>query len=200
MSLSLLRRLRAAAAALSGALALAVPSFADDIGPAVGAAIPDGFSAADHTGAQKTLADLAGEEGLILFFVRSADWCPVCKAQIAELDNRYSELETAGYNAAVITTDSPDTLSGVVDGKGYRFTLLADPDSDLIKTWDLVDPQFASGRHAGLPYPATFILGPDGVVKDKLLEEAAYGQERAYATRVPFDDIAAAALAVRAGG
>ena len=42
-------------------------------GPAVGAPIP-AFEAADQNGKPRTFADLRGPNGLVLLFVRSADW------------------------------------------------------------------------------------------------------------------------------
>ena len=41
-------------------------------GPAVGASVS--IEAPDQTGAVRTLGDLAGERGLLLFVNRSADW------------------------------------------------------------------------------------------------------------------------------
>lgn len=48
-------------------------AYQDDWGPPVGATLPP-IAAADQTGAQRDLASLAGERGLLLFFVRSANW------------------------------------------------------------------------------------------------------------------------------
>ena len=42
-------------------------------GPAIGARIPD-FSAVDEDGRAQTFASLRGPHGLLLMFVRSADW------------------------------------------------------------------------------------------------------------------------------
>ncbi|MFN3323463.1 MAG: hypothetical protein ACK5AZ_08210 [Bryobacteraceae bacterium] len=42
-------------------------------GPAVGARIPV-FEAVDHTGQPRTFESLRGPNGLVLVFVRSADW------------------------------------------------------------------------------------------------------------------------------
>ena len=42
-------------------------------GPDIGARIPD-FAAADQSGKQQTFASLRGPKGLVLMFVRSADW------------------------------------------------------------------------------------------------------------------------------
>lgn len=42
-------------------------------GPAVGARIPD-FAAEDQNGRRQTFDTLKGPKGLVLLFVRSADW------------------------------------------------------------------------------------------------------------------------------
>jgi len=42
-------------------------------GPEIGARIPD-FAAADQNGRQQTFASLRGPKGLVLMFIRSADW------------------------------------------------------------------------------------------------------------------------------
>lgn len=47
--------------------------FVDLWGPEVGAALPV-LDAVDHSGERRRLADLAGQRGLLLFLVRSADW------------------------------------------------------------------------------------------------------------------------------
>lgn len=47
--------------------------YADGWGPAVGSQLPL-LEAPDQTGTVRTLADLAGERGLLLFMTRSADW------------------------------------------------------------------------------------------------------------------------------
>jgi hypothetical protein len=47
--------------------------YVDVWGPALGAELPL-LQAQDHTGTVRTLADLTGDQGLLLFLVRSADW------------------------------------------------------------------------------------------------------------------------------
>jgi peroxiredoxin len=42
-------------------------------GPEIGTHIPD-FAAADQNGQRQTFASLRGPKGLVLMFVRSADW------------------------------------------------------------------------------------------------------------------------------
>jgi len=58
--------------ALGAATAQAPPSPLD-VGPAIGEAIPR-FEARDQSGRLRTFDDLKGPNGLMLVFVRSADW------------------------------------------------------------------------------------------------------------------------------
>lgn len=64
---------KAAAVALVVAALSGHAAYQDDWGPPVGTTLPS-VAAADQTGAQRDLASLAGERGLLLFFVRSANW------------------------------------------------------------------------------------------------------------------------------
>ena len=54
-------------------LSLALLSAAVPTGPEVGSRIPD-FTAVDQDGRPQTFASLRGPHGLMLVFVRSADW------------------------------------------------------------------------------------------------------------------------------
>ena len=66
--------MRIVAVAAFAALAVAGhAAYQDDWGPAVGVPLA-AFDVPDQTGARRDLADLAGDRGLLVFFVRSADW------------------------------------------------------------------------------------------------------------------------------
>jgi hypothetical protein len=56
----------------------------------------------------------------------------------------------------------------------------------------LLDPSFGEGhRYHGLPYPATLVLSPEGVVEAKLFLEEVLGQDGSYRYRIdPADALA----------
>ena len=56
-----------------GVAAAQAPPSPLDVGPAIGATIPR-FEARDQSGRLRTFDDLKGPNGLMLVFVRSADW------------------------------------------------------------------------------------------------------------------------------
>ena len=58
---------------LVGSVGASASEFSEAWGPKLGSTLPL-LAAPDQTGAPRTLADLAGDQGLLLFLNRSADW------------------------------------------------------------------------------------------------------------------------------
>jgi peroxiredoxin len=146
---------------------------AEELGPPVGTRAPDIGTRLDQTGKPRTLADLMGKNGLVLFFFRSADWCPYCKAQLIDVNGGFAEIEKRGYNVAGLSYDSPEILASFTAKRNIAYTLLSDPKSEVIDRYKLRDPQYPPGNRAyGVPRPIIFILDPNGIIKAKLYEES----------------------------
>src|SRR5258706_14664463 len=165
----------ALAASLLGILIPAEQSQANpdfDLGPAINAKAPDIGTPPDQTGTPRALASLMGEKGMVLFFFRSADWCPYCQAQMMDLNTVVAGIERRGYKMAGISYDSPQILKTFIERRGIGYTLLSDPKSVVIDRYKLRDPQYPPGNLAyGVPRPVIFILDMNGVIKAKLYEE-----------------------------
>ena len=160
-------------------LALAAPAFGLDPGPAVGAKIPAGFTAANKTGAPQSLASISGRNGVVLAFVRSAKWCPYCQKQLIDLKAAQAPLAAQGYRLAAISYDDPAVLAQFAAKQSIGYTLLSDKGSAMIDAFKLRDPQYKPDSFAyGVPTPAIFVIGRNGVIKAKLAEEG-------YKTRPP---------------
>ena len=98
-----------------------------------------------------------------------------------ELQSRYADLQARGLGLAVITYDSTDTLAGFAAARGIEYPLLSDAGSATIRAYDLLnrelDPASAPAeqremmqRMFGVPYPGTFLLDPDGQVRERYFE------------------------------
>jgi len=143
-----------------------------DLGPPVNAKAPDIGTPPDQTGTPRALNALMGEKGLVLFFFRSADWCPFCQAQMMDLNTGVAEMEKRGYKLAGISFDSPQILKTFIERRKITYTLLSDPKSEIIDRYKLRDPQYPPGNFAyGVPRPIIFILDRNGVIKAKLYED-----------------------------
>src|SRR5258706_14421933 len=91
---------------------------ADDVGPPIGAKVPDIGTPPDQTGMPRTLASLMGDKGLVLFFFRSADWCPYCQAQMMDLNTAVAALERRGYKMARTFHHSPQNVNALIQRRG----------------------------------------------------------------------------------
>jgi peroxiredoxin len=150
----------------------AVTASAEDLGPPVGIKAPDIGTRLDQTGKPRTLADVTGENGLVLMFFRSADWCPYCQAQLIDVNGGVAEIEKRGYRVAALSYDSPEILQTFTAKRHIAFTFLSDPKSEVIDLYKLRDPQYPQGSRAyGVPRPIIFVLDKTGVIKAKLYEE-----------------------------
>lgn len=143
-----------------------------DLGPPLNAKAPSIGTPLDHTGKSRTLDSLMGEKGLVLFFFRSAGWCPYCQAQMMAFNGGLKDIEAKGYKLAGISYDHPDVQKKFVDQRGIGYTLLSDPKSEVIDRYKLRDPQYPMGSFAyGVPRPIIFILDKQGTIKAKLFED-----------------------------
>jgi peroxiredoxin len=151
---------------------LSALSAAEDLGPRIGARAPDIGSPPDQSGAPRTLQSLMGANGLVLFFFRSADWCPYCQAQMIDLNTAVAAVERRGYRMAGISFDTPQILKTFIERRQIRYTLLSDPKSEIIDRFGLRDPQYPPGSFAyGVPRPIILILDKAGTIKAKLYED-----------------------------
>ena len=108
------------------------------LGPQVGTRVPD-FTLVDQKGQSRTLASLMGPKGLMLVFYRSADWCPYCKTQLAELQTRAADLAKNGIGLAAVSYDSVPVLADFSKRRGITFPLLSDPGSQTIKRYGILN-------------------------------------------------------------
>lgn len=144
---------------------------AHDLGPGVGAPMP-AISAPDQSGAQRTLASLAGANGTVLLVTRSADWCPFCQRQLIGLEGVRAQIEARGWKLAAITTDTVEELARFQQRRNIGFPMLSDEQAQIVRTFDLLDPtQPPARRHNGLPVPTIFFVSAEGVVLAKLGDE-----------------------------
>ncbi|WP_440958607.1 peroxiredoxin family protein [Oceanicaulis sp. LC35] len=166
---------------------------ASSFGPAIGAPAPE-LHVVDAQGAPRTLSSLMGEQGLVLYFNRSLDWCPICLRQTLELEGYVDAFADAGWPVAVLTYDPEPVLAQVAERRDLSMALLSDAGSATIDAFGVRDPIYADPDHLahGVPYPITFVIDRDGVVVAKFWHEAGLGQQRGYATRISAEDVLAA--------
>jgi peroxiredoxin len=175
-------------------LAAHAPATAQELGPAIGTKAPDIGTLRDQRNTPRSLSSLMGDNGLVLFFVRSADWCPYCQAQMIELNSSLQAIARRGYKMASISYDNPEILSTFTERRNIQYTMLSDPKSEIIDRYKLRDPQYQPGSRAyGVPRPVIFVLDKSGAIKAKLYEETYQKRPPAALVVETLDKIAARA-------
>lgn len=140
-------------------------------GPAVGAVFPVDLDAADQSGKPRTLQSLMGRNGLALFFVRSADWCPFCKGQLVDANRRHERFQALGLNVASVSVDSVEQIAAFARDNNIAYTMLADPRGDINLKLGIRDAQYPLGSKAfGVPRPLLYIIGRDGRIRARYME------------------------------
>jgi peroxiredoxin len=165
------------------------------LGPQVGQMVPD-FRLSDQHGKTWTRASIMGPKGALLLFYRSADWCPYCKTQLVDLQSQVEQLRAQGLGVAAISYDPVEILADFASRRHITFPLLSDKGSATIKAFGILNPlpelafgpdkddpdviaelrQYVSGGRpnpswAGIAFPGTFMLDPQGRVRSRFFED-----------------------------
>jgi peroxiredoxin len=113
-----------------------------------------------------------------------------------ELQRDVSELDERGIKLVTISYDSEEILQTFTQAQGITYTMLADPGSEIIERFDLLNPvpEWAIGEDSdgpdvaeavatyvsvvnpsemmvGIAFPGTFILDSDGRLIDRCFED-----------------------------
>lgn len=89
---------------------------------------------------------------------------------MVQLQTNLKGIEATGGRVVAISYDRPEVLKGFAKERSISFPLLSDPGSKTIDAYGIRN-QEASGRAAGIPYPGTFIIDRQGVIRAKLFLE-----------------------------
>ncbi len=147
---------------------IAQPATAAEIGDN----IPHKLEVPNQDGTLQSFDTLKGEKGAVLVFIRSADWCPFCQAQLIDLGNRASEIESLGYSLVIISYDDIEKLKAFSTKYGFGYTLLSDKGSEIIKAFDILNTDMdPASSYYGVPHPTIFVVNRHGVIRNKLAEE-----------------------------
>ena len=140
----------------------------------VGDQIPTNLELKDKTSEMQSFDSLRGDKGLVVFFIRSADWCPYCQVQLLDLrKGGADDIINAGYNITIISYDTPEALHKFATRYKFDFPMLSDEGSETIKTFGILDETKEPGSIAhGIPHPTIYVVSHDKEIQAILSEES----------------------------
>jgi peroxiredoxin Q/BCP len=121
------------------------------------------FELPDQDGKTRTLKDLAGPKGLVLYAYPKDD-TPGCTIEAQDFRDRVGELRDLGYEVAGISRDPADSHCKFIDKYGLTFPLLTDADASLLEPIGAYGEKTMYGRTAKGIIRSTVVVDPEGTV------------------------------------
>ncbi len=81
-------------------------------------------------------------------------------------------FEAAGAKLYILSYDEADALADYKKAHGATFTMLSDPDSEVIQSFGILNTTIAEDDHPwyGIPYPGVYVTDSEGIITQKFFE------------------------------
>ena len=129
---------------------------------APGDVAPD-FSLTDADGQQVTLSGLRGQRVIVYFY--PAAMTPGCTKEACDFRDNLGVLAGAGLTVLGISPDKPEKLAKFRDKESLNFTLLADPDRNVLRAYGAYGEKMNYGKKTVGVIRSTFVIGADGRIE-----------------------------------
>ncbi len=152
---------------LAGGAFAATHALRDELFPVtLGSSAPQ-FEAAtlDSPPAIRTFEDYRGKVVLLNVW---ATWCGPCIVEMPTIQKLHEEFVGTDLEIVAVSVDQPNTEDAIrafVKEYGLTFDILHDPENAISRAYQVTG------------YPATFVIGRDGVIRKKLIGAANWYSE-----------------------
>jgi thioredoxin-dependent peroxiredoxin len=139
---------------------------------AIGERAPE-FTLNDQDGREISLRSLLDRGPVVLYFY-PADFTPGCTREACTIRDMHGEIAAAGMRVVGVSPQDAASHARFRDKFGLQFTLLADPDKAVVKSFGVDGPLGIGVRRA------TFLIGSDGIVKDSVVADIRISRHEAF--------------------
>ena len=122
------------------------------------------FTLHNQDGEEVSLGDFAGRR-VVLYFYPRAD-TPGCTTQACGIRDHLPDYTAAGVRVLGVSPDPVKAVKKFHDKQSLNFTLLADEDHAVCEAYGTWQEKSMYGRKYWGATRSTFVIGPDGVVRD----------------------------------
>jgi peroxiredoxin len=148
------------------------PKLGFSTGPNIGEKVPE-FSLPDQHGNVRSLNQLLGKNGALIYFFSSASFCPNCKLELVEYQKKINEFKAKGLSVIGISFDPVDVVKSFSHENNITFPLLSDARSKVIRKYGIVLQGIPlDNRWYGVPHPGIYIIDKNLVVLEKHFEKS----------------------------
>lgn len=121
------------------------------------------FKLQDSEGKVHSLEDYHGKTIVVYFYPK--DDTPGCTKEACSFRDDYSAFKEAGIEIIGISPDTIESHQKFSEKYDLPFTLLADPDHEVSKSYEVWGQKKSFGREYEGIFRTTFIVGPEGKIK-----------------------------------
>jgi peroxiredoxin len=130
------------------------------------------------SGGSWNLAEAKPRSFTMIIFYRG-NHCPVCRAQLTELNRRLDEIEQRGIEVIAISGDTETLARKTVEGWHLdRLQIGFGLDTEAMRRWGLFVSKGHDGEPAWFSEPGLFLISPDGAVYYEALNSMPWGRPR----------------------
>lgn len=123
---------------------------------------PD-FTLSDEDGNDVSLADFRGKDLILYFYPR--DETPGCTKEACAFRDGFADIRGAGAEVVGVSPDDGDSHRAFIDNHELPFTLLSDPDREVMSEYGAWGEKMMYGKKRMGVIRSTVWIGPDGTVK-----------------------------------
>ncbi len=111
--------------------------------------------------------DLAGLRGKVVIVNYWSTWCVPCREEMPAFEKLYRKMEGKPFELLAVSVDDIEKpVTKMVREMNLSFPILRDPGGKTARAWGTAI------------YPETFLIGPDGVVVDKIIGAKDWASEK----------------------
>lgn len=88
----------------------------------------------------------------------------MCNSELRSIEQNLDKFKAAGVRPVAISVDSPEESRNLAQQQGYTFPLLSDPNTQAIRSYDLVHAG-AGENGRDIARPAEFLIDSSGTVR-----------------------------------
>ncbi len=131
--------------------------------PNIGEVAPD-FELLNQDGEKVKLSDFRGQRVILFAYPKAAT--PGCTKQACGLRDSWTVISDANATVIGISPDPPEDLKKWRDDEGFPYTLVSDPEHQVLEGWGAWGEKTLFGKKTMGVIRSHWVVGPDGVIED----------------------------------
>ncbi len=122
------------------------------------------FTLKNQDGEEVSLKDFLGKKVILYFYPK--DNTPGCTTQACSFGDMYPQIREKGAVVLGVSKDSVASHKKFADKYGLPFTLLSDPELEVIQKYDVWQEKNMYGKKVMGVVRSTYLIDEEGIIKE----------------------------------